>query len=187
MKKFFGLLALALGFLFASPPTFVNLVPITSLSNTTVALSADSMLLYVVRGNSYGTYAKIRLDTLRSYLNSSSTSYAFLDTITGYTATVTDSLYCTRAGKVVSCRCVAATGTSNATAHSIQHLPAALTPSVAQITNIAQITDTSTVFYGTKITIGTDGTVALTNNGVALKNSGTFAITAGTLFQYQLY
>lgn len=168
-------------------PVFVNLVPITGLPSATSASLADSNLVYVVTGNSLTTYKKISLLGFKNYLIAQSldSTYRFTDTITGYNATVTDSVVCHRAfgSRNTTCRMGTATGTSNATSHLLLHLPAALRATVPQLVTLAQITDTSTVFYSVKATISTD-TLTFTNNGTAFKNSGTFAITNGTTFSF---
>lgn len=175
----------------AGPPTFINLVPITSLGSAYATLS-DSTLLYAVTGAANTSYKKIRLDSLRLYTNTkqnfadSATFPAFLDTVTGYTTTVTDTLTCSQSGNNILCRIGAATGTSNATAHVIQHLPSAIRPYITQNCTIRQITDTSTVFYNTGLIVDANGVMTLNNNATAFKNSGTFAVTAGTMFSYTL-
>jgi hypothetical protein len=200
LLSFFGIACV----LMAAAPSFVQLVPITSLTRMPSGVMPDSTHLYMEYG---GTYYNTTLDTLLttifnrpiSLTNGGSltadslisaktqTNVGFLDSVTGYTATVTDSVYCSRNWKNVTCYTLGATGTSNATAHLLQHLPAALRPKLAQLVTLTQITDTSVVFYGVKATVGTDGVVTLTNNGTAFKNTGTFALTAGTTFSYTLY
>lgn len=186
MKKLIGSLLLFVG-LASAVPSFVRLVPITGLSSTTQALMTDSSLMYIGRGTSYATYGKLRVDTLRAYLFNNPQHYAMLDTVSGYTAVVTDSLYCTSGGGMVSCRMTAATGTSNATTHVLSRLPAAIRPAVANLTNVSQLTDSGAIVYQVMATVNTDGTISLANNGTAWTASGTFAITAGTTFRYQLY
>lgn len=168
-------------------PVFVNLVPITGLPSATSASLADSNLVYVVTGSALTTYKKISLYGFKNYLITQSldSTYRFTDTVTGYSTVVTDSVVCHRAfgSRNVTCRIGTATGTSNATAHRLMHFPSALAVTTAQLVTLAQITDTSTVFYSVKATISTD-TLTFSNNGTAFKNSGTFAITNGTTFSY---
>ena len=189
MKKIVLLLALTFGLARPVAPTFINLVPITGLTKLTQATLNDTVLLYAITANT--GYHRVSLDTLQSYLGGKhnypdTATYSFTDSVTGYTTTVTDTLTCTLSGYNVNCRIGAATGTSNATAHAIQHLPAAIRPYITQNRTIRQITDTSTVFYNTGLIVDASGVMTLNNNATAFKNTGTFAVTAGTSFSYTL-
>lgn len=163
-------------------PISVNLVPISSLA--TASTLADTNFFYVVQGSRAASYKKTTGAILKAYIGV--IPYSFTDSVTGCSAVITTAVSCSEAGYNVICRLGTSTGTSNATTKVIQHLPAAITPTTAQLVTLTEITNNGTVSYQVKATVGTDGTITLTLNGSAFTASGTFTISAGTTFAYTL-
>lgn len=151
----------------------------------------DSSLIYIMFAPAGQTsdFKRISIYGFKQYLETQSLDsvYRASDTVTGLTATVTDSVTCTKdfASNSVTVRLGAATGTSNATSHYIAHLCGdKWLPINTAIVVLPQITDTSVVFYGVKATVLHSDSLQLSNNATAFKNSGTFAITDGSVFTY---
>jgi len=165
-------------------PIFVNLVPITGLP--VAATVADSNLFCLNTASSTAGYKRATAAVLKIYMGN--TNFTVVDTVSGLTTVVLDTSYYSTAGNVVNCKMLGATGTSNATAHALVPIafPAAWKPVTAQLVTLAQITDTSTVFYSVTATVATTGGVTLTNNGTAFKNSGAFTLTTGPAYTYNL-
>ena len=196
MKNLFRSIAFifaAFAFVRPAVPAFVNFNVPNGLTPATVATMTDSDMLYIVYppANTNANFRRISLLGLRTYGAGQTTDsvYRQNDTLTGLTTTVTDSVTCTKASGSgqVTVRMGTATGTSNATAHYLAHLcgdrwqPIAATPIV-----LAQITDTSTVFYSVKAVLLTSDSLQFTNNATAFKNTGTFAVLNGMTFTYTI-
>lgn len=165
-------------------PIFINLVPITGLSSA--ASVTDSNLFYVNTASAPTGYKRATAAVLKLYMGN--TSFTVVDTVSGLSAVVLDTLLCSTANTIVNCKMKGATGTSNATSHALVPIafPAAWKPTTAQLVTLTQITDNGTVAYSVKATVATTGGVTLTNNGSTFTASGTFALAAGLAFSYNL-
>src|SRR4051812_28776609 len=107
MKKFsLSLILVAVLALFMSPPShavgpiFVNLVPISGLGAASTI--QDTNLFYAIQGPLGTSYKKATGAQLKTYFGVS--NFTVVDTVSGLTAVILDTLYCSTAGNIVNCK-----------------------------------------------------------------------------------
>ncbi len=154
-KSIFALFALSY-FTFALPPSIIGLDTTTGTNTSKLLVEPSpnvykSISLYTFRRSYIGAATH---DSLASYF----TSGAFLDTLKGLSAVVTDSVYYSKSGPNVCMYVKAANGTSNSDSLVLQHLPSFLRPARPQTLSVTDVVDSGDAALGQALIL-TAGTI----------------------------